>query len=70
MSHRFLFDRRSGNDRRTGEDQRQNPRLDLPHKRRRKTADRRKQDRTMTDDFYASNSFVYQKTSSRPNTKH
>lgn len=70
MSQRFLFDRRSGDDRRQGKDKRQNPRLDLPHKRRRKMADRRRQDRSMSDDFYASNSFYIHTRESHPRTKH
>lgn len=70
MSQRFLFDRRNGADRRQGQDKRQNPRLDLPHKRRRKSADRRRQDRSMSDDFYASNTFFSQGNPPRPRTKH
>lgn len=70
MSQRFLFDRRSGADRRRGAEQRKNPRLDLPHKRRRKTDDRRQQDRSMSDDFYASNNFFIQAKQPRPRTKH
>ncbi len=70
MSQRFLFDRRSGRDRRKGGDQRKNPRLDLPHKRRRKVADRRRQDRSMTDDFYACKQFVYIEPKNQPGPKH
>gem|GEM_PF-2216880 len=55
MSHRFFFNRRSGVDRRTGRDQRLNPRLDLSHKRRRKPGDRRDLGRTDADDYYATN---------------
>jgi hypothetical protein len=40
----FFFNRRSGTDRRKGKEQRQNPRLDLSHKRRRKSDDRRSTD--------------------------
>jgi len=52
MTNKFFIDRRSGDDRRTGQDKRENPRLDLPHKRRRKKTERRR-DGSVTDDFYA-----------------
>ncbi|MFA7553426.1 MAG: hypothetical protein WCY88_04175 [Spongiibacteraceae bacterium] len=44
MTMLFFFNRRSGTDRRKGKEQRQNPRLDLSHKRRRKSDDRRSTD--------------------------
>ncbi|HUH37076.1 MAG TPA: hypothetical protein VL027_03925 [Spongiibacteraceae bacterium] len=43
MTKKFYFNRRSGDDRRSGEDPRENPRLDLPHRRRRRRPDRRVQ---------------------------
>jgi len=52
MTQKFFIDRRTGADRRSGEDQRKNPRLDLPHKRRRTTPDRRSGG-SVTSDFYA-----------------
>ena len=47
----FFVDRRTGHERRTGDDQRQNPRLDLSHRRRRKTDERRRDD--LIADFQA-----------------
>lgn len=52
MTQKFFIDRRSGDERRSADDQRKNPRLDLPHKRRRKAAERRGNG-SMADDFYA-----------------
>lgn len=48
-----FIDRRNGNERRKGSERRDNPRLDLTHKRRRKGADRRAANRSMVDDYYA-----------------
>ncbi|MEH6559266.1 MAG: hypothetical protein V7459_15230 [Oceanicoccus sp.] len=70
MSQRFFFNRRSGIDRRTGRDPRLNPRLDLSHKRRRKTDERRNRGRTDADDFYASDSYAHQQDLSRTPDKH
>jgi hypothetical protein len=53
MTQKFFIDRRSGEERRSGADKRKNPRLDLPHKRRRKSGDRRRADGSVIDDFYA-----------------
>lgn len=52
MTQKFFIDRRSGEDRRSGADKRQNPRQDLPQKRRRKAAERRAGG-SVTGDFYA-----------------
>lgn len=49
----FFIDRRNGAERRRDNDRRDNPRLDLSHKRRRKGADRRTPNRDMLEDFYA-----------------
>ena len=57
MSHRFFFNRRAKTERRMTKEQRHNPRLDLSHKRRRKSDERRQTDRDTTEDFYASNNF-------------
>ena len=46
-----------------------NPRLDLSHKRRRKSDDRR-QGRSVSDDIYASNSIFTLEKTNRPRTKH
>ena len=53
MSRKFFIDRRNSSDRRSGEDQRYNPRLDLPHKRRRTSQERRRQAASRLEDFYA-----------------
>lgn len=52
MTQKIFFERRSGRDRRSGHDQRRNPRLDLPQRRRRRQPDRRA-NRTRVEDFYA-----------------
>jgi len=57
MTNRFFFNRRTGLDRRQGKEQRQNPRLDLSHKRRRKSDERRDLERSDAGDFYASNNY-------------
>jgi len=46
----FFFNRRSGKERRDGVDPRENPRLDLPHRRRRTRLERRAKD-SLKDDF-------------------
>ncbi|WP_157117940.1 hypothetical protein [Oceanicoccus sagamiensis] len=66
MSNRFFFNRRTGLDRRKGSEQRQNPRLDLSHKRRRKTDERRDQERSSAGDFYASNNYFSRSNLSSP----
>jgi len=53
MSRKFFVDRRNNSDRRSGEDQRYNPRLDLPHKRRRTMQERRRRAASRLEDFYA-----------------
>lgn len=55
MTYRFFFNRRSGIDRRQAQEQRLNPRLDLSHKRRRKTDERRGCNRLTTTDIYTGN---------------
>ncbi len=52
MTNKFFINRRLG-ERRSAPEQRENPRLDLPHKRRRKKTERRREDGTMSEDFYA-----------------
>ena len=56
MNKTFFFDRRRGNDRRKGREQRQNPRLDLTYRRRRSGDERRNGDRSKVEDVYASGS--------------
>jgi hypothetical protein len=70
MNNRFFFNRRSGIDRRQSEDQRLNPRLDLSHKRRRKTDERRSRNRSSASDFYANNNFFMRKDMKVPPQKH
>ena len=70
MTQRFFINRRTGDDRRHGRDQRKNPRLDLSHKRRRKQQDRRSADRNISDDFYASNNFFVRKGFGKFDNKH
>jgi len=53
MTNKFFINRRSHAGRRSAAEQRQNPRLDLPHKRRRKKIDRRRDDGSISEDFYA-----------------
>ena len=53
MSKKFFIDRRNSSDRRSGEEQRYNPRLDLPHKRRRTLKERRREAASRIEDFYA-----------------
>ncbi|WP_019531391.1 hypothetical protein [Dasania marina] len=50
----ILINRRAISDRRLGNDRRKAPRLDLSHKRRRKSDDRRDSARTLVEDFHAS----------------
>ena len=55
MNNKLFFNRRrTKSDRRNGTDPRQNPRLDLSHRRRRKSDDRRSINRDIREDFYAS----------------
>ncbi len=54
MTPNFVFvNRRKGNDRRTDRDPCKNLDLDLYHRKRRKSKDRRNQDRSLTEDYYA-----------------
>ncbi|MBL4826472.1 MAG: hypothetical protein JKY66_01935 [Spongiibacteraceae bacterium] len=54
MANKIFINRRSGKDRRRDYEQRQNPRLDLSCRRRRREPDRRVPARELRDDFYAS----------------
>ena len=49
----FFIDRRKGNDRREDQDPCKNMDLDLFHRKRRKSKDRRDQSRSLSDDYYA-----------------
>lgn len=51
--HKFFFDRRKGNDRRLDRDPCKNMPLDLYHRKRRKSTDRRNEERGITDDYLA-----------------
>lgn len=53
MSQRVFINRRTGNDRRNSLEQRRNPRLDLSHRRRRRSPERRSTERNLTEDFMA-----------------
>jgi hypothetical protein len=66
MSKKFFIERRSGNDRRSGEEQRYNPRLDLPHKRRRVLLERRRKTALRVEDFYALNELAMEETANKP----
>ena len=70
MSSRFFFDRRARSERRINKDQRENPRLDLSHKRRRKTDERRDHRRNTRDDFYATSYLFDAKNGDRVSNKH
>lgn len=70
MTQKFFIDRRSGEDRRTGKDKRENPRLDLPHKRRRKAEERRRADGSVVDDFYAMHGMEPEDFQAPPKAKH
>ena len=70
MNNRFFFDRRAKPERRINKDQRLNPRLDLSHKRRRKSDERRASKRTTRDDFYASRTKFGHRTGNRLSDKH
>jgi hypothetical protein len=65
MSKKFLINRRTSSDRRSSEDPRYNPRLDLPHKRRRVRLERRRLAATRIEDFYAVNDMNMEDFSSR-----
>ena len=52
MKAPFFVNRRSGGDRRSGADQRKNPRLDLSFRRRRKGEERRA-DHDLATDFFS-----------------
>lgn len=49
----FFFDRRKGHDRRLDSDPCKNMPLDLYHRKRRKSTDRRTEERTIADDYSA-----------------
>lgn len=49
----FFIDRRKGRDRREDEDPCRNLNVDLYHRKRRKSKDRRTPERTLSDDYYA-----------------
>lgn len=51
--HKFFFDRRKGNDRRLDRDPCKNMPLDIYHRKRRKSTERRTEERTMADDYLA-----------------
>lgn len=54
MTHSFVFiDRRAGNDRRQDSDPCKDLPVDLFHRKRRKSTDRRDPGRTLSDDYYA-----------------
>lgn len=52
-SYRFFIDRRKGNDRRLDRDPCKYMPMDLYHRKRRKSTERRTLDRTIEDDFNA-----------------
>jgi hypothetical protein len=62
---KFLINRRTNSDRRGSEDPRYNPRLDLPHKRRRVRVERRRLAATRIEDFYAVNDMNMEDFTSR-----
>lgn len=51
--HKFFFDRRKGDDRRTDRDPCKNMPLDLYHRKRRKSTERRNDERSIADDYLA-----------------
>lgn len=51
--HKFFIDRRKGADRRLDRDPCKNLPMDLYHRKRRKSVDRRSQDRSLADDYQA-----------------
>lgn len=51
--HKFFFDRRKGHDRRLDRDPCKNMPLDLYHRKRRKSTERRTEERTIADDYQA-----------------
>lgn len=51
--HAFFIDRRKGGDRRLEKDPCRNLPLDLYHRKRRKSTDRRAKNRTLEQDYYA-----------------
>lgn len=51
--HKFFFDRRKGNDRRLDRDPCKNMPLDIYHRKRRKSTERRAEERSVTDDYLA-----------------
>lgn len=54
MTQSFIFiDRRRGNDRRRDDDPCRDLPVDLFHRKRRKSADRRDSTRTLSEDYYA-----------------
>jgi hypothetical protein len=68
MTNKFFINRRAGSTRRTSADKRQNPRLDLPHKRRRQKVDRRRVAGSISEDFYALNGLDSADFKTPPNT--
>lgn len=51
--HKFFIDRRKGADRRLDRDPCKNLPMDLYHRKRRKSAERRNQERTLAEDYLA-----------------
>jgi hypothetical protein len=51
--HKFFIDRRKGRDRRLDQDPCSNLPLDLYHRKRRKSSERRTINRSITDDYFA-----------------
>lgn len=51
--HKFFIDRRKGADRRLDRDPCRNLPMDLYHRKRRKSAERRNQERSLADDYIA-----------------
>ncbi|HTF97571.1 MAG TPA: hypothetical protein VL995_15630 [Cellvibrio sp.] len=51
--HKLFIDRRKGADRRLDRDPCKNLPMDLYHRKRRKSAERRNQERTLADDYMA-----------------
>lgn len=51
--HKFFFDRRKGNDRRLDRDPCKNMPLDIYHRKRRKSTERRTEERSIADDYLA-----------------
>lgn len=65
MNSQIVFvDRRKGGDRRADFDPCRNLEVDLFHRKRRKTRERRSQHRSLTDDYYA---YMHAKLGNEPN---